>query len=244
MIYNNMKPTIVMYSHTDVKDVWKPFFGQTAKWMNDYKKVIMVNKKDDEIPSDYSIITYDDTKIYRHRLIECLEQIEDELIMFHHEDMFLYDKPNLEKIEEYCDFLMKSNKSFIKMIKGGYEDGVLESGFDSLKHIDKSFRYIFAIQPTIWKTKDFLKLVSNSEGDSIWQFENAAQGVCRRLNIMGYYVDDKGKRRGRLHWDSKTYPYVATAVVKGCWNVREYPHELQSIFEEYDVDLKKRKFNI
>ena len=238
-----MKPTIVLYTHTDVRDVWMPFFGQTEKWLAEYDKVVFVNKYDDTILVDYRKIFYDDTKIYRERLISCLEQLDDELIIFHHEDMFLYDKPDINRIELYSDYLINSDQSFIKLIRGGNQVGVADNRYSDLRKIDSSFEYIFAIQPVIWKTNKFLEVVKHSDGNTIWEFEIGAQKVCRERNIFGYYVDDGGKQRGGLHWDSKIYPYVATAVVKGKWNTREYPNELKDIFEKYNIDLNLRETN-
>jgi len=238
-----MKPTIVLYTHTDVKDVWKPFFGQTEKWLSDYKKIIFVNKDDELIPSDYEKVFYDNNKIYRERLKSCLSQIDDKLIIFHHEDMFLYNEPDYKRIELYSEYLRQTDKSFIKLIRGGKQVGVSDSNYSDLKIINEQFDYIFAIQPTIWKTIKFLEMVEYCEGDTIWEFEVAAQKICRERNIFGYYVDDDGKQRGGLHWDSKIYPYVATAVVKGKWNTREYPNELKDILEKYNIDLGVRENN-
>ena len=42
------------------------------------------------------------------------------------------------------------------------------------------------------------------------------------------------------HWDSKVYPYVATAIVKGKWNYSEYESELSSLHKEYNVDKNIR----
>ena len=38
------------------------------------------------------------------------------------------------------------------------------------------------------------------------------------------------------HFESEVYPYVATGVVKGKWNVSEYPTVLDRIFTDYNID--------
>lgn len=231
-----------MYTHTDVKDVWSPFFGQTKKYMNDFKKYAFINKKDESVPDDYIQVIYDDKLPYIERLLHCLNQIDDEFIIFHHEDMFLYDKPDFERIFKYLKRLDK-NYFFIKLIRGGKGTGMSDEEFPELKKITKDFEYIFAIQPTIWKREAFIRLLENTKANSIWDFEIKAQKTCRDLNILGYYVDDNGKQRGRLHWDSKVYPYIATAVVKGKWNTKEYPEEMGEISRAYNIDYKKRGVN-
>lgn len=239
-----MKPTIVIYTHTDVIDVWSPFFGQTEKYLNDFKKVIFVNEHHKDIPSDYQVVVYDDSKKYRDRLLYCLEAIDDDYIIFHHEDMFLYGEPNIQRILDYTKYLDSNfEMSFIKLIRGGVSVGESDKNIPALKLITDKFDYIFAIQPCIWKTHKLIEMIDYSNGADIWDFEVKAQEACRRRGILGWYVDDGGVQRGKYHWDSKVYPYVATAVVKGRWNTREYPEELSSIFEEYNIDLSKREKN-
>ena len=237
-----MNCAIVLYTHTDVKDVWPPFYGQTDKYLSNLKKYIFVDKDDEDIPDDYQKVFYDDTTIYRKRFLSCLKQIDDEFVMIHHEDMFLYDKPDINRLISYQQRLT-NQYSFVKLIRGGKNVGISDEIYPELKKIDKSFEYIFAIQPTIWKRDKLIELLEHSGGNSIWEFEVEAQRCCRERNILGYYVDDGGKQRGQFHWDSKVYPYIATAVVKGKWNTKEYPSEIPEIAKEYNVDYKARGTN-
>ncbi len=156
--------------------------------------------------------------------------------------MFLYNKPDIARIINYQTRLTNQH-SFVKLIRGGNGEGKSDEVFSELKKIDSTFDYIFAIQPSIWKTSKLIELLEHSGGDSIWEFEIAAQKTCRDRNIFGYYVDDGGIKRGRFHWDSKVYPYIATAVVKGKWNTKEYQKELIDIGLEYNIDYKIRGTN-
>ena len=235
-----MKASIVMYTHSDVKDVWLPFFGQTEKFMNDYHKIIFVNKRDSKIPSSFQTCIYDDSMNYKDRLLKCLKEINDELIIFHHEDMFLYDSPDIERLDKYTEFLSNmDDMSFIKLIRGGNEVGIPSKVYPELKYITKNFEYIFAIQPTIWKKSKLIEMIEHSASGNIWEFEVHAQKACRDRNIYGFYVDDGGIQRGKYHWDSKVYPYVATAVVKGKWN-NEYLFELNKLFIKYNINPEIR----
>ncbi len=234
-----MKPTILLYTHTDVKDVWPLFFDQTNKYLGDFGKSIIVNKDDENIPNEYVRYLYDDTKNYIDRNIQTLSLVDDEFVLFQHEDMFLYGTPNIQKIEEYTDYLSKSDMSFVKLIRGGEQVGESDEKLPELKKITSKFDYIFAIQPTIWKTKKLLEVFKNTKGNTIWEFEWNAQTTCREKNIYGWYVDDNARKRGKAHWDSVTYPYVATAIIKGRWN-SEYIYELYQLLLEYKIDPMKR----
>ena len=42
------------------------------------------------------------------------------------------------------------------------------------------------------------------------------------------------------HHDSEIYPYIATAVVKGLWNLTEYPAEMAEVVKEFGIDCRER----
>jgi len=237
-----MKPTIVLYTHTDVKDIWPIFFGQTDKYLSNYKKIILVNKNDEDIPNNYETILYDNSKNYIDRLLETLNQINDQFIIFHHEDMFLYDEPDTDTINKLTDYIT-NDKPFIRLMRGGGGVGQSHSELPFLKMMNNSIEYIFAIQPTIWKTSKFIELLEHSNGDTLWEFEANAQHTCRNRGIIGYYIDDNGLKRGKHHWDCKLYPYVATGISKGKWNKKEYPQELGVLMSEYNINAENRGTN-
>jgi glycerol-3-phosphate cytidylyltransferase len=76
---------IVVYTHTDVSDLWPMFFGELKSYMSDSNVYVAVNKKDDRL-SEYNHIHYDDSKPYNERCKEILSQITEDVIIFLHED--------------------------------------------------------------------------------------------------------------------------------------------------------------
>ena len=69
---------IIVYTHTDMKDIWPMFFGQLKKYIGDTKVYVAVNEDDTQI-SDYIRIIYDDTKQYTERWKEILELLKKKL---------------------------------------------------------------------------------------------------------------------------------------------------------------------
>jgi len=55
---------------------------------------------------------------------------------------------------------------------------------------------------------------------------------------MVYYYNGEPKRGG--HHDSSIYPYIATAVVKGKWNLSEYKNELLPLLNEHNIVIENR----
>jgi len=233
----------VMYSHSDYSDVWEIFFRQTEKYLPEgCTKYIITDKELDIIPEDYEVLLYDDSLPYQKRIGNALMHVEEELCIFQHEDMFLYGKVDEEKILDYASVLMGGNSDldFIKLIKGGEYRDIPKLPHTDLFHIPYDSEYVFAIQPTLWKTPKLIEIYQACEGDSIWDFEVKGSQWCRDRQIVGAYSYRGEPQRGSMHWDSKTFPYVATAIVKGKWNLAEYKRELGMILSSYKVDLSVR----
>ena len=217
---------LIVYTHTDMKDVWPMFFGQLKKYIGDTKIYVAVNEDDTEL-SDYIRIIYDDTNSYTQRWKEILEQVEEETFMFIHEDMILFDKVDFELLEKYIGYVNQNLAESIKLILAGDK-------FDEWP-IDKTLvtnQYAkFSIQPTITQKKIFQQLVENLPPLNIWQFEDAIVSSGRDFMVR----IGTEKKRGIYHYDSLVFPYIATAINKGKWNMSEYSKELDELFSEYGV---------
>jgi hypothetical protein len=222
---------IVVYTHTDMKDVWVPFFGQLKKYMPNNEVYVCVNA-DDEMLADYNRVIYDDSKTYTERLSESLEQINEEVFLFTHEDMILFDTPNYEYLNKYYSYVKDKKIDSIKLLYAG-EGGIAAECDSTLLH--NSFAK-FSIQPTIIRKDILLQIASNVGALNIWDFENAIVGSG--MDFMARRGDEK--KRGLYHYDSFVYPYVATAINKGKWNLIEYQEELNPIFEEYNINPFER----
>tara|TARA_R110001583_G_scaffold192758_1_gene359709 strand:+ start:3209 stop:3931 length:723 start_codon:yes stop_codon:yes gene_type:complete len=237
--------SLVFYSHSDYSDAWAPMFGQTDKYFDDsYKKYLFVNKGEYDIPSGWIAIEYDDDLPYQQRVVSCLEKLDkEERVVFHHEDMFLLNSPDFDKMTEIEQMINSEKAHFIKLCKATYrpQEFYLERGSD----IFQCPRDLaFAIQPTMCKVKDLLTIYQHTPGSNIWEFESNSNFICAQNNMVCCFVNQEGEKRiGMFHWESFTYPYVATAIVKGEWNTEGYAAELATIFEKYSIDPSIRGVN-
>ena len=93
------------------------------------------------------------------------------------------------------------------------------------------------MQPTIWKKSRFIELYKQVQAEK-WFESDTYEEACRSLNIKGFFTYNGEKKRGG-HFDSSVYPYIATAVVKGKWNVSEYQQELQKQLQSYEEQKEK-----
>ncbi len=229
------KPLITLYTHTDAKDVWSAWYGQYQKYLNDYDLCLCVNSGVDignEPIAQHQIVYYNNEQTYTQRLDHIMKQLGERTILFLHEDMILYSEVDHERIEEYTQLIENDQAKSIKLIYAG-DMFYLSSVHDELVKNDYSK---FSIQPTIIKTQTLLKILNNVGNLNIWDFENAI------VNNDGHYMAKVGgeTKRGMFHFDSMVFPYIATAIVKGKWNMSEYPSELGNIFSEYKIDPQIR----
>lgn len=222
---------IVVYTHTDYSYVWPLWFGQANKYLPTLDKYIFVNKEHKDIPTDYTVLTYDDTLPYNLRVASCLERMEmDDIIIFHHEDMFLFSKPKFEILDEFTKVVQTYDHAHIKLLRAC--DGVHQPSIHNLLYKNPSVLN-FSIQPTLIRVRTLYNIYTMNGGKSIWEFEsNAGYGSMEH----SYYCYNGEAKRGSAHYDSNIYPYIATAVVKGSWNMQEYSNELTSLFYEYKIN--------
>jgi len=240
-----MLPTVIIYTHTDYKDVWPIIFGQLDIYLKNYKKIVFLNKFDISIDQKYKQFFYNEKLNYTDRVKSCLEQIDNEIILFFHEDMPLYNEPKHDIIEEFVNLIKENKADFIRLIKAGISN--------NFKFVDIHPNLIicetnnlFSIQPTITTTKKLLNIFSELSGLNIWQFETYASNICIKKKYNNCFMASchNEPKRGAYHWDSHTFPYIATAIVKGKWNLLEYNKELTNLFEVYNIDKNKRGTNL
>ena len=222
---------IIVYTHTDMKDIWPMFFGQLKKYIGDTKIYVAVNEDDTQI-SDYIRIICDDKKEYTERWKEILDKIEEETFMFMHEDMILFDKINYELLEKYIEYVNDEIVDSVKLILAG--NTFIESMVDKTLVTNEYSK--FSVQPTITTKKVFRGYIDTLPPLNIWQFEEAVVSSDR-----DYMVRIGGEtKRGLYHYDSLIFPYIATAINKGKWNLIEYQKELNPMFEEYNINPFER----
>lgn len=232
----------VVYTHSSYSDVWPILFGQSKKYSHFSRQTLFTDKipEGKELPDDWDAVFYDDSKTYTERVIECLKQIDSELLIFSHEDMFLYDNVQHELLDKYAGFLLSEESAdCIRLIVAGEHTGIPVDP-PGLVRIPRSGTWHFAIQPTMIKKDSFLKLFKAAQKTNIWDLEKTIQKVFVDLEMNAYFCPKKGKKRGKHHFDSLSYPYVATAIVKGKWNTKEYSDVLNPIFVDYSINREER----
>lgn len=212
--------SIFIHTHTDCADALEICLGQLKTYLPDNKIYVSINE-DHDLVKDHVVFLYDENTPYTKRVVDALSQIEEDIILYLHEDMFLYDTPQYEKIEKCINEMKNSDIDMIKLIKTNCNG------------------YGFAVQPSLWKRESFLRLL-DGVFLNIWELEVQIQDKFNREFNGFEYSDGNETLRGQFHYDSNIFPYTATAIVKGKWNNLEYPSELKLLFDKYDVASKRK----
>jgi hypothetical protein len=237
------KIALVIYTHSQYSDAWSICFEGHELYTQQFKKYIFLDKHDDRIPENYTQIIYTDGTPYTNRFKEGLEKVTEKYIILTHEDFFLYDKIDYDKIRYYMEVLENNQDlSFIRLLKCG-ETSIIPFDVDNLLYkIPDNSNHIFAIQASIWNKDQLYKVYNNNSAKvpSIME-KYKTQKYCKNNKIKGLYAHNvKANKRGRRHWDSSIYPYMATGIVAGKWNYSEYKDIFEKIFDKHDIDKHKR----
>lgn len=236
MLKNVDNFAIVLYSHTDYKDVWLPMLDSLQKYFSNVYKYFFLNDKS-ECPDGFECVEYQDNVSYTQRLYSCLEMVEEDVVLFLHEDMWLIKQPEYDKIDKIIK-LVEKKYNFVKLIKS--EPGPdIKLDYNFLNLITSDLQYKFSIQPTIWDTVSLMNLI-NSYDTSIWDFETKIQWDHKLNKMLCGYTHTDEPKRGMFHYDSHIFPYIATAIVKGKWNTLEYEKEIKDILNKFNIDINIR----
>ncbi len=231
------------YTHSSYLDGWQLTHREQRKHLGVFSREFVAieqspNGEVFQAPRGITKIFYDESLCYTERLLQVLQNIESDFVFFTHEDMPLLRTPVTNSIVEAKLLLEKRpENAVVRMIRVGRGLRLnldRPSRLPYFTQISHWSRWKFSIQPSLWKRSSLIKLLESCPGLNVWEFEVRGQGAFTKLGLKGFQPLSSGSRRGRYHFDSALYPYVATAIVKGKWNLREYP-ELDEMLESLDL---------
>tara|TARA_R110002020_G_scaffold137235_6_gene306122 strand:- start:149 stop:901 length:753 start_codon:yes stop_codon:yes gene_type:complete len=240
---------LLINTNTKLKDIWPMFFGELeARFPQIKKKYIFVDNTDYNFGENYNVVFYDNNKQYRDQLLECFPQVTEKYCIYIQEDYILYDNVKWDKL---CDIikLMEINSSinFVKLIKGIETTQPIDPNLTMnipLHYITES-EYYYSTQVTLWEM-DKLRCIFNEtpnshiggEGNHV-HFEIIANKACKE-HCTGLLYYNNEEKRGMCHYDSEIVPYIASALVKGKWNMSEYSKELIPLIDKYNININER----
>jgi len=256
---------LIIYTHTDCSDIWKPCFTRLEMYGRQFvKKYVFINEHVTNIPEDYQQIVYDDSLIFSEKFLQCLIKINETYVVYTHEDFILYDSVNFRKIVEYKNIIENNTDNIcqIQLIRCGMPS-LNKPGFHFQKlEPYKDYPDLFVLpdnckqyngQTTLWNKKKLIEVYKNNvygnstkvnKNKKIIDMENPKTHTWMVNNgIRGlFHYDTRAKLRG-LAWDSIVYPYISTAVRKGKWDLRQNKATLiQNLLQDFNIDINLRGY--
>ena len=232
---------LVVNTHSSYSDLWDMFLARLEKHFPEVKTYIFSDKG--EFDPRYEVAYYDNSQNFRSQFLSCIANVEEKYCIFISEDYILYDSPRHELLEEYIDVLDKHEYlSFVRLLKGMSFGEPKFKNYENLYELSSSFPYFYSQSAALWRTRHLETIFSRGPDLHIagknedQQFEIAANKVCQELDFRGLYCHYGEPKRGIYHYDSIVFPHIATAIIKGKWNLSEYEDELTPLLEEYDID--------
>ncbi len=218
----------IVYTNSAYSDVFAVFLSQYRK----YSSIPLRKISDEHADHIYS----NDEPYYKHWL-QALNSIQEDYFIYNQDDFFLYGAVDSQKLRQLTEILDDTHWSYIRLIKSGRNLSTRKPdvGLDHLYMVGEESSPQFSMQATLWKKRVFMQLYEEA-AQTLWYECPEYEIVCRQLGIAGLYYYAGEPQRGRHHYDSSIYPYVATAIVGGKWNLSEYAHELCPILSENRID--------
>ena len=235
------------YSHSDYSDLWDMYFYQNIKYfpVNRIKHFFATNIDYSKSYEGVEKIKYDQKQSYPKRLLECINKLKDyDYIFFDHEDMILFNTPEYSELEKYYQYMKSAGIDHIRMIKGGECEFESIDSLKTLFKLNNNSKWLFSIQPGFWKRETLINILEANKNLNIWDFEVKSQKIVRKMKLKFYFSHNDGAKRGMHHYDNSIYPYIATAITKGRWNMKEYEAELNILFKIYSINVNERGTNL
>lgn len=227
---------LVAYTNSNCEDLWEVFRKQTLKHSS--LPLYLITDKYPNNQGIDGIYVYENTQPYYDVWSEGLAKFDSEYFIYLQEDFFLYSDINYYKLFEYWEFLKNNPEySFVRLIKSGNLGN--KKITETLYEIEPENENIFAMQASIWRTSDYVKLMQIVKDDKWLENDNYRNAMISN-NMKGVYHYDNEPLRGLAHTDSNVFPYIATALVKGKWNMSEYPNELGDILTTNNINVNTR----
>lgn len=188
------KLAVIISSYDECEKMWKNFFKIFNYYWSDCKfNVFLVNNFLKPNFENVNIINTGKEIGWKNRILTALNKIEEEYIIFFHEDYFLGTKINNEQIEKILNYIQKNKIKMYRLSKSPKAKGELPDT-SYLAPVYTNDRYGISLQCAIWEKKEFITKIKEIEGELPWDFEKhfLKKGISeKRSKIEGYVVDKR-----------------------------------------------------
>ncbi len=232
---------IIINTNRKNSDLLPIIEGQCSKLAVGFKTLYLTEQEAPIKPKNYIGYT---KSIFSQQIKECLPSIKEEFFLFMCDDNIPYKEIQLSRINNLLNYMNIYSLDSIRLVTGDSSRELKLT--DNLYLLPESDPNHFTLQPTIWRKSSFQKIFEQGIDGHIGgvdyenMFEIKGSYITRALNMQMAYWYEEEPKRGQAHYDSNIFPVIASALVKGKWNLSEYNKELTEILEQYKIDPSLR----
>lgn len=234
----NKDCTIVVSSCDSYEDTWYPFFKiLKANWENiPYPIVLNTETKSFDF-EDLNIKTFqmykDNPKVeWGKRLIDTLERIDTEYILFMLDDFFLLDKVDENRIFDCINWMDEDTN--ISVFSFGEMDyvNIKDNKYLEFEKRPQVAPYRFNCQAALWRRKNLISYIRPHENP--WEWELLGSQRSQRYTESFYTMSKNGSR-------IFNYDFKNCGIVRGKWT-----KSVVDLFDKHDIemDFSKRGFKV
>lgn len=232
----------VVNTNSNYKDILPMFYGQLRTYYSDGGVYTFTDGGEpDPCVHGSTVIYYNKEVCFKDQYLSCIKQVPEKYCITLNDDYILYDSIDFDKIKEYINILETTDYSFIRFTSTNENHG--DKYVSGLYYVPFYSSNLYSQTASIWKTRTLEKIHDKgpqlhigTRGDTEGHFEFNANQTCMSLGIEGLVHWNGEPKRGQAHYDNDVFPYIASALVKGKWNLREYKKELEPLLQKYNID--------
>lgn len=245
-----MSCQIVLYTHSEYKDLWPIFKDFLSIHLSGFQICIAVNATSDaHILQPFPILFYDDTKTYPSRIVDICNQISSDYIFFFHDiDVVTqFDKEKFHTLMQWIyqeqvdrfSFGMYPSKDYVCMIG---DMPIAKVG----ENICSWFCTPYDVGPSVWKRSTFKQLMETYKEETYRTIEESGiQTDLLTKKVYGFSKKDISPLfcigRPFTQWFSFCH-----LLVRGKWvpieGWQSYSQFFPFLYKQYSIDPEKRGF--
>lgn len=241
MVYDEV--TLLVSSCDKYSTAWFPFFELIKyNWPGHPQKIVLNTETINYSHKGLSIETITEPYInstWSQRLLNCLNKITTDYIIFSLEDFFI-QCPIKEDILEYCLEKMKNNpKIACFRLKASNEKNLKKSEYDPFYLADESVPYRLDTQFSIWRKEILISFINEKE--SPWEFEGKGTERIKGTDKLFYWFYNKNPEKIT---DELIVPYVIGHFTGYGIQWGKWLYNNKELFEKYKIKVDFNKLGM
>lgn len=164
---------LVVSSCDKYEDAWYPYFELIKKyWPGHPDKIYLITETKSYSCEGLDIVTVNSDKevTWSERLYRCLENIDEEFIIFSLEDFFLLDYVKEDKLEKCYQYMKENSDIAVCRLQTSDNENLKKSNkYEEFYIADNTIGFRLETQVALWNRKTLMSFIDLSEDP--WQFE-------------------------------------------------------------------------